>query len=120
MMLSVWVLPSYMPVFKNKMDRIAMGTVLFRYRFKQTKPKEIEVIKNELTLLDIPAYYKKRFNISRLEFWSHHFESLEPVYLKELKGRIKASRSKLVNVQVDSSYDLARKMNRNGCAVLNM
>src|SRR5687767_9918155 len=97
LLISVWVLPSYMPAFKNKMDRIAMGTVLFRYRFKQTKPREMESLRNELTLLDIPAFYKDRFNISRLEFWSNHFESLEPTYINELKRRIKASRAKLVN-----------------------
>jgi sugar phosphate isomerase/epimerase len=98
-----------MPVIRDKMDRIAMGTVLFRYRFRQTKPKEIETIKDELTLRDVPAYYKKRFNVNRLEFWSPHFESLETGYLKEIKSSIRASRSKLVNIQVDTDYDLASK-----------
>ncbi|GAB3699039.1 sugar phosphate isomerase/epimerase [Spirosoma flavus] len=89
------------------MERIAMGTVLFRYRFKQTKPKETATIANELTLLDVPTYYKKRFGIQQLEFWSNHFESLEKPYLDQLKASMKASSSRLVNVQVDSAYDLA-------------
>lgn len=92
---------------KDKMDRIAMGTVLFRYRFKQTQPKEITAIRNELTLPDVPAYYKERFNIRKLEFWSNHFESLERPYLQTLKDKIRVARSSLVNVQADSSYDLA-------------
>lgn len=105
--LSVWILPSFMPAFDNKMDRIAMGTVLFRYRFKQTKPKEIAAISNELTLLEVPAYYKKRFGLNQLEFWSNHFESLEPDYLQQLKEKMRAAKARLVNVQVDSPYDLA-------------
>ncbi|MGA0559231.1 sugar phosphate isomerase/epimerase family protein [Larkinella sp. VNQ87] len=107
LVLSVWVSSAFKPVFKDKMDRIALGTVLFRYRFKQTKPKEIPTITNELKLEDVPAYYKKRFGIRNLEFWSNHVESLEKPYLSQLKAAIKASGSKLVNVQVDSSYDLA-------------
>ena len=109
LLLSVWV-SSSLPAFagrKDKMDRIGMGTVLFRYRFKQTRPKEISTIKNKLTLAAVPAYYKERFNIRNLEFWSNHFESLERPYLSMLKDRIKAAGSRLVNVQVDSSYDLA-------------
>jgi sugar phosphate isomerase/epimerase len=107
--LSIWVLPSFardwMPADKN--ERIAMGTVLFRYRFKQTKPKEISTITNELTLLEVPAYYKQRFGMRQVEFWSNHFESLEQPYLTQLKEKLKASGSKLVNVQVDSDYDVA-------------
>lgn len=86
-----------------------MGTVLFRHRFRQTKPQELATLTNELTLLDVPAYYRERFGIRNLEFWSYHFESLEPSYLKELRRRIEAAGAKLVNVQVDTDYDLASK-----------
>ncbi|WP_460957352.1 sugar phosphate isomerase/epimerase family protein [Spirosoma litoris] len=107
LLITVWASSAFRPVLADKMERIAMGTVLFRYRFKQTKPKEIATIANELTLLDVPGYYKKRFGIQQLEFWSNHFESLEKSYLDQLKASMKASSSRLVNVQVDSSYDLA-------------
>lgn len=106
---TIWTTPERFPLFKDKMDRIGMSTVIFRYRFKQTKPKEIEPISNELQLLDVPAYYRKRFKLKNLEFWSNHFESLEPAYLTELKSKLKASKSQLVNVQADSNYDLASK-----------
>ncbi|MBD0333288.1 MAG: sugar phosphate isomerase/epimerase [Chitinophagaceae bacterium] len=104
LVLSVSVLPSFTPVLQNKMDRIGMGTVLFRYRFANTKPENTNTIKNELTLLDIPAYYRDRFGIRKLEFWSNHFESLEPSYLKSLKNKLKASGSQLINVQIDHSF----------------
>jgi sugar phosphate isomerase/epimerase len=108
LLLSVWMLPAFArPLIRNKMDRIGMGTVLMRYRFKQTKPKELPTIKDELTLPDVPQYYRDRFGVSKLEYWSNHFESLEPGYLELLKSKIKASGSQLVNVQVDSDYDLA-------------
>jgi sugar phosphate isomerase/epimerase len=109
LVLSVYVLPSFVKELlpMAKADRIAMGTVLFRYRFKQTKPKEITTIPNELTLLEVPAYYKQRFGMRQLEFWSNHFESLEQPYLEELRKKIKGSGSRLVNVQVDSDYDVA-------------
>ena len=92
----------------NKLDRIALGTLLFRYRFQQTKPKGVEVIKDELTLLDVPEHHRDRFGIRKIEFWNEHFESIEPDYLEKLKGKIKAAGSELVNVQIDRiSYDLA-------------
>jgi sugar phosphate isomerase/epimerase len=88
-------------------DRVGMGTVIFRSRFEQTKPKGISELEDPLTLLKVPEYYRKRFDIRRLEFWSHHFESLEHPYLMQLRGRVEAAGAELVNVQVDGAYDLA-------------
>lgn len=88
-------------------DRVGMGTVIFRSRFAQTKPKAVAEIKEPLTLLDVPAYYRERFDIRNLEFWSHHFESLETPYLVELQARLKIAGAELINVQVDGPYDLA-------------
>lgn len=88
-------------------DRLGMSTVIFRNRFKQTKPKDVAEIKSELRLLDVPKYYSDRFGIRNLEFWSNHFESLEPAYLKELRASVEAAGSRVVNVQVDADYDLA-------------
>jgi len=98
---------------KNKMDRIAMGTLLFRARFKQTKPKGVKEIKNELTLMDIPEHHRDMYGIKKIEFWSEHFESFEPDYLEKLKAKIKAARSELLDIQFDdtpfdkSGYDLS-------------
>ncbi len=94
-------------IASSSTDRVGLGTVIFRNRFVQTKPKAVTEIRDPLTLLDVPAYYRKRFAIGNLEFWSHHFESLEKPYLKELRARIKAAKAELINVQVDAAYDLA-------------
>jgi hypothetical protein len=110
--LAAWALPAGaqptdVPA-RDKMDRIAMGTLMFRYQFKQTKPKELAMIKNELTLLDVPQHHRDRFGIRKLEFWNEHFESLEPSYLGELKKKIAAAGCELLDVQIDRiSYDLA-------------
>jgi sugar phosphate isomerase/epimerase len=88
-------------------DRVGLGTVIFRNRFEQTRPKTAAVPGNPLRLVDVPAYYRERFAIRNLEFWSHHFESLEKHYLKELRARVKSAKAELINVQVDAKYDLA-------------
>src|ERR1700744_1685739 len=73
----------------DKMDRLAMGTLLWRTQFKETKPKETPVLSNELTLLDIPEHHRDKFGIKKLEFWSEHFESLDQDYLAKLKEKIR-------------------------------
>jgi sugar phosphate isomerase/epimerase len=92
---------------RSEVDRVGLGTVIFRNRFEQTRPRAVSETRNPLRLLDVPAYYRERFAIRNLEFWSKHFESLEKPYLKELSGRIKGAGSKLINIQVDEAYDLA-------------
>lgn len=87
-------------------DRLGMSTVTFRNRFKQTKPAALS-LENELTLLRVPAYYRERFGIRNLEFWSNHFESLENSYLQELRAKVKDAGAQVINIQVDADYDLA-------------
>jgi sugar phosphate isomerase/epimerase len=88
-------------------DRVGMGTVIFRNRFQGTKPNTLAEIEKPLTLLAVPAYYRERFSVRNLEFWSKHFESLDLPYLQELRGRIEAAGAALINIQVDEAYDLA-------------
>jgi sugar phosphate isomerase/epimerase len=88
-------------------ERVGMGTVIFRNRFEQTRPRGVSAIDDALTLLRVPAYYRERFGIRQLEFWSHHFESLEKPYLEALRRSIDAAGAELINVQVDAAYDLA-------------
>ena len=84
-----------------------MGTVIFRHRFAQTRAKSAPGHEAPLTLLEVPALYRRRFEIRNLEFWSKHFESRDEAYLTELRGRVRAAGAELVNVQVDEPYDLA-------------
>jgi hypothetical protein len=61
-------------------DRVGMGTVIFRNRFEQTKPKAVTELRNP---------------------------SLEKPYLMELRARVETAEAALINIQVDGAYDLA-------------
>ena len=55
LIISACVLPAVsFAASDNRMDRIGMGTVLFRNRVKQTRPKDLKITTSELTLLDVP------------------------------------------------------------------
>ena len=104
---SALLAPTLVRGVENKLDRIGMGTVLFRSRFKQTKPAEVAALESELTLLQVPSYYRDRFRLRNVEFWSYHFESLETDYLSALRRSLEQAGATLVNVQVDTNYNLA-------------
>ena len=55
-----------------------------------------------LTLEQIPEYYQDRFGIYQPEFWSEHFESREPSYLKYLKKAHDKAHCTLINIQADT------------------
>ena len=107
LMLSVALAPSAVRAAVSSDDRLGMSTVIFRSRFRQTKPAGTTEIKDELTLLQVPSYYRDRFGVRNLELWSNHFESLDRAYLQELRANVKDAGSQLVNIQVDADYDLA-------------
>ena len=50
----------------------------------------------------IPEYFQDRFGIYQCEYWSEHFESREPSYLKDLKSAMDKKHCKLINIQVDT------------------
>lgn len=107
LLISVALGPNGVRAASTPTDRLGMSTVIFRNRFQQTKPAALAQIKDELTLLEVPAYYRDRFGLRNLEFWSNHFESLEPAYLKKLRASVNSAGAQLVNIQVDAEYDLA-------------
>jgi sugar phosphate isomerase/epimerase len=84
---------------KDAMTRIGLTTVVFRNRFLSTNP---DASRDLLTLETVPEYFQDRFGIYQPEFWSEHFESTEPLYLKELKKALDKSHSNLINIQVDT------------------
>lgn len=90
-----------------QMDRIGMTTVVFRFRFAQTRPRDYTGTEPMLTLLEVPEYFADRFGIHNVEFWSRHFASLEGAYLAELKAALARTGSRLINIQVDETYNLA-------------
>jgi sugar phosphate isomerase/epimerase len=95
----------------DPMSRIGLTTVVFRNQFSSTNP---ELTSNEFTLRDIPQYFSERFGIRNLEFWSEHFESREPAYLKDLKKSIQKDNCQLINIQADTpGKDISNSENGN-------
>jgi len=92
------------PISKEGMSRIGMTTVVFRERMLTSESNYVD---NELTLQGVPAYFNDRFNIRNVEYWSRHFVSREIPYLKEVKNALADSRSTLINIQVDTRYDVS-------------
>lgn len=83
----------------DPISRIGLTTVVFRTRFLSTNP---EATGNLLSLEEIPEFYRDRFGIYQPEFWSEHFESREPSYLKDLKKALDKAHCTLINIQVDT------------------
>lgn len=91
----------------NPMERIGMTTVIFRFRFPQTRPQDYAGNEPLLRLSDVPEYFADRFGVHNVELWSLHFESQAPDYLRDLRRAVERARSRLINIQVDQPYNLA-------------
>lgn len=93
------------------MSRIGLTTVTFRKHFLSTNPDASGGI---LTLQKIPEYFRDRFGIYQPEFWSEHFESRSPAYLKDLKAALDKHSCRLLNIQVDTpGKDMSNPENGN-------
>jgi hypothetical protein len=77
---------------KDPRSRIGLTTVVFRNRFVSTNPDATDHL---LTLETVPEYFQDRFGIYQPEFWSEHFESRDPSYLKDLKKALDKSQPEL-------------------------
>jgi len=84
----------------NPMSRIGMTTVVFRDRFNAESP-------DPLKLDTVPKYFKERFEISNIEFWSKHFESKKKSYLSDIKKSLQKNNCNLINIQADTKNDLS-------------
>jgi sugar phosphate isomerase/epimerase len=84
---------------QDPMARIGCTSVTFRKRFLLTNPNATGDL---LSLEKIPEFFQDRFGISQPEYWSEHFESRDPAYLKKLKEALDLNHSTLLNIQVDT------------------
>lgn len=96
---------------KDPMARIGLTTVVFRTHFLSTNPAASGDL---LTLEKIPEFYRDRFGIYQCEFWSEHFESRKPSYLKDLKAALDSNNCSLINIQADTpGKDISNPENGN-------
>ena len=100
----------------DPMSRIGLTTVVFRNRFISTNPDASETL---LSLETVPEYFQDRFGIYQPEFWSQHFESREPSYLKGLKKALDKAHCTLINIQVDTpGLDMSNPENGNSALAI--
>jgi sugar phosphate isomerase/epimerase len=87
-------------------ERISLATLTFRARFPQTRIPNHPPVET-LELLDFPEFIADTFHIHNVEAWSMHFESTEQSYLEEIRKRLEAANSRLINIQVQDGHQLA-------------
>ncbi len=87
-------------------ERIALGTLTFRQHFRFTADPDVPV-SMMLQLQDVPEYFADNFGVHAVEFWTMHFEGMSPAYLSDVRKRLEAARSTLVNVQIASDCHMA-------------
>jgi Xylose isomerase-like TIM barrel len=76
-----------------KLDRLAVMTLSFNSVLKN--PAHPDDPARTLDILDAPQMIADRFGIHHVEFQHSHFASLEPVYFKEVRDRLKKAGSQM-------------------------
>jgi sugar phosphate isomerase/epimerase len=85
----------------DKLQRIAVSTWSLHNYFTSTRENEFKLPGKMLDLLDVPQMIADKYKVHNLEICVPHFASSEPGYLQELKKRLAASRTRVVNMPVD-------------------
>jgi sugar phosphate isomerase/epimerase len=91
--------------------RLSVATYPFRSFIispKKQKRKNSDAQKSEatMTLAQFAGTVKERFNVSGIEPWGRHFESLEPDYLNNLASAFDKAQLHVVNIPCDANVDL--------------
>jgi hypothetical protein len=83
-----------------KLARIGISSWSFHNLFASTRDRNAAAAEN-LVLLDFPEMIADRYQVHHLEMVAPHFASTEPAYLRELRSKLAAAHSRLVNIPVD-------------------
>lgn len=62
--------------------------------------------KPRMSLADFAATIREQFNVPGIEPWSHHFESVEPEYVRALSASFQKAGLRVVNIPCDVSVQL--------------
>jgi sugar phosphate isomerase/epimerase len=84
-----------------KRDRIGISTWSFHNLFTPTREKDAPPLSGKpLDARDFPDMIADRYHVHQMEIVAPHI-SMEPSYVKDLKGRLEKAHSHLVNIPVD-------------------
>ena len=81
-------------------ERIAVSS----YPFREFIAGPDDPAGGKMELKDFAAHVIAKFNINKIEPWSHHFHSLEAKYLNELRAAVEQAHAAIVNIAVDGRH----------------
>jgi hypothetical protein len=86
---------------QSTLDRIAIMTLNFQSILKV--PDEPDGPDRTLELFDIAEMIADKYGVHKVEFQHYHIPSTEPSYLKELRGHIEKSKSRMTQINLEFS-----------------
>ena len=86
---------------QSTLDRIAIMTLNFQSLLKV--PDEPDGPDRTLELFDIAEMIADKYGVHKVEFQHYHIPSTEPSYLKELRGHIEKSKSRMTQINLEFS-----------------
>lgn len=84
---------------QTTLDRIAIMTLNFQRMLKL--PDLPEGPERTLELFDVPQMLADRYGVHKVEFQHYHIPSTDPSYLKELRGRIEKTKSRMTQINLE-------------------
>jgi hypothetical protein len=95
---SVWAQPPA-GAKPSTLDRISIMTLNFQRMLKV--PDVQDSPERTLELFDIAQMIADKYGVHKVEFQHYHIPSTEPSYLKELRGRIEKSKSRMTQINLE-------------------
>jgi hypothetical protein len=86
---------------QSTLDRMAIMTLNFQRMLKV--PDVQDSPERTLELFDLPEMLADKYGVHKIEFQHYHIPSTEPAYLKELRGRIEKSKSRMTQINLEFS-----------------
>ena len=86
---------------QTTLDRVAIMTLNFQSMLKV--PDEADSPTRTLELFDVAEMIADKYGVHRIEFQHYHIPSTEPSYLKELRGHIEKSKSRMTQINLEFS-----------------
>lgn len=86
---------------QSTLDRIAIMTLNFQSMLRV--PDEPDGPNRTLEVFDVADMIADKYGAHKVEFQHYHIPSTEPSYLKELRGRIEKSRSRMTQINLEFS-----------------
>ncbi len=87
-------------------ERLAVSTYPFRSVIVNPRRGDSDSAKSGMTLEQFAETIAAKLNVPGIEPWSHHFQSVEPDYVRSLSNSFKKAGLRVVNIPVDEPVHL--------------